>query len=215
MGDVRLMGGNISLKSTTIEKKGLMLEFSLTTGGGADMKQWEIDFQNLPTAIASARTDRSGHHSENPRREFGGHLCIRLNLADLKYFEVVERQFEPWGVIFANAMAINPSNPAFLPRSGSIVLLGAPRNGSIEATFSQPVHFVRGCVTSSRSTVLTAYDCTGREIARDRLFGANLAGSSSPVAPNTELKVAAEEITKIKFYAFDGQLTLDDFSFSF
>lgn len=185
-----------------------MLEFSLTTGGLAPMKQWEKDFQNLSTAIASPR-------SENPRREFGGHLCIRLNLADLKYFEVVERQFEQWGVIFSNAIAINPSNPAFPPRSGNIVLLGAPRNGLIEATFSQPVNFVRGCVTSSRSTVLTAYDSTGREIARDRLIAANLAGSNSTVAPNSELKVSGEEIIQIKFYAFDGQLTLDDFSFSF
>lgn len=192
-----------------------MLEFSLTTGGGADMKQWEKDFQNLPTAIASPRTDRSAQDSENRRREFGGHLCIRLNLADLKYFEVVERQFEPWGVIFSNAIAINPSNPAFPPRSGSIVLLGAPRNGSIEAKFSQPVHFVSGCVTSSRRTVLTAYDSKGQEIARDRLLAPNLAGSNSSVAPNSELKVSAEEITQIKFYAFDGHLTLDDFSFSF
>lgn len=190
-----------------------MLQF--TTGGGAPMKQWEKDFQNLPTAIASPRTDRSATHSENPRREFGGHLCIRLNLADLKYFEVVERQFEPWGVIFANAIALHPSNPAFPTRSGSIVLLGAPRNGSIEAKFSQPVQFVRGCVTSSRRTVLTAYDSNGREIARDRLLAPNLAGSNSPVPPNSELKVSAEEITQVKFYAFDGQLTLDDFSFSF
>ena len=141
--------------------------------------------------------------------------CVRLALEDLRCFEVVDYQFEHWGVTFANAVAIQPSNPAFSIRSGVTVLMGAPKSGLIEVTFKHPVCFVSGLVTSSRRTVLSARDRAGNLIAQDELPAPNLAGFNSPIPPNTQLSVTAPNIYQITFYAFDGQLIVDEFSFEF
>uniref|UniRef100_A0ACD5GXR6 Uncharacterized protein n=1 Tax=Desertifilum tharense IPPAS B-1220 TaxID=1781255 RepID=A0ACD5GXR6_9CYAN len=41
-----------------------------------------------------------------------------MDLENLKCFEVVAHQFEERGVIFTNAIALQPSNPAFPPILG-------------------------------------------------------------------------------------------------
>lgn len=140
---------------------------------------------------------------------------VRLNLEDLKCFEAVERQYQPWGITFKNAIALQPSNPAFPPHSGSIVLLGAPKSGFLEATFSKPVRFVSAFVTSSQRTILSAYDGEDKLLARTELPGPNLAGTDAEFPPNVELKVSAMNIHRVTVYAFDGQTTVDDISFGF
>lgn len=139
--------------------------------------------------------------------------CIRLALEELKCFEVVEHQFENWGATFTNAIAIQPSNPAFFTRPGATVLMGAPKSGLIEVSFKRPVRFISGLVTSSRRTVLSAYDQDGTVIAQSELPAPNLVGSHSPIPPNAPLSVKAANIYRASFYAFDGQLIVDELSF--
>lgn len=139
--------------------------------------------------------------------------CVRLNMEDLKCFDVVERQFQQWGLTFRNAIALHPSNPAFPPRSGTTVLMGAPKNGLIEISFEFPVRFVSGFVTSSQRTILSAYDQQNQLLGRSELTEPNLAGTDSNIPPNSQLSVAVPNIYRITFYAFDGCLTVDDLSF--
>lgn len=141
--------------------------------------------------------------------------CVRLDLEDLECFEVVDRQFETWGVRFSNAIALQPSNPAFPTRSGKTVLMGAPRSGRLEATFNVPVNYVSGFITSSRRTVLSAYDAENRPVASTSSDSGNLAGSNSKLSPNVQLSLQAANIRRIIFHTFDGELTLDEFSFSY
>lgn len=141
--------------------------------------------------------------------------CVYLTLEDLKCFEAVEQQYEQWGVIFKNCIAIQPSNPAFPTHSGPLVLMGAPKNGYIEATFLHPVHFVSAFVTSSQRLVLSAYGRDQQLLTQTVLPGANLANSDPGGSPNTLLSVSAKEIHRITFCAFDGQFTIDDFSFCY
>jgi hypothetical protein len=142
-------------------------------------------------------------------------IDVRLNLQDLNCFEVVERQFEKWGAVFRNALALSPSNPAFPTHSGSIVLMGGPKSGSMEVIFTQPISRVRALVTSSRRTVLSAYDRDGQLLAKTETSAPNLAGSQSNLSPNTLLSLDSENIHRIGFYSFDGQLTVADFAFGF
>jgi hypothetical protein len=141
--------------------------------------------------------------------------CISLNLEGLRCFEAVERQYEEWGVIFNNCIAIQPSNPAFPAHSGLVVLMGAPKSGFLEATFVRPVHFVSAFVTSSQRLVLSAYGRERQVLTQAVLPGANLANSDSTVPPNTLLSVSAPEIYCVTFCAFDGQFTVDDLNFCF
>lgn len=140
---------------------------------------------------------------------------VRLDLEELNCFDVVDRQFQKWGVTFANAIALHPSNPAYPPRSGMIVLMGSPRSGWLEATFRHPVQFVSGFITSSKRTTLRAFDANNQPLGQIVSSGANLAGSDSDIQPNVQLSLKAENIHRITFHTFDGHLTLDDFSFGF
>ena len=141
--------------------------------------------------------------------------CISLNFDDLKCFETVERQYESWGVIFHNSIAIQPSNPAFPTHSGLKVLMGSPKSGLLEVSFLQPVNWVSALVTSSQRLVLLAYDRDRKLLAQAALPGSNLANSDSAIPPNTLLSVAANDIHSVIFSAFDGQFTLDNFRFCF
>ncbi|MBW4567479.1 MAG: hypothetical protein KME31_05495 [Tolypothrix carrinoi HA7290-LM1] len=141
--------------------------------------------------------------------------CICLNLEDLKCFEAVERQYERWGVIFHNSIAIQPSNPAFPTHSGVTVLMGSPKSGFLEATFLRPVHWVSTFVTSSQRLVLCAYDRHNQLLTQTALPAANLANSDSALPPSTLLSLTANDIHRITFSTFDGQFIIDDFSFCF
>lgn len=157
-------------------------------------------------ALPPAQVDRS------PQPSVRGQT---LNLNGLNCFEVVERQFEEFGVIFGNAIALAPSNPAFPSPSGRIVLMGAPKSGWLEVSFIKPVRFVRGLVTSSRRTVLSAFDRNGNCITQTETLGPNLAGSESGLDPNAELTLEVPDIHRVSFYAFDGHLTVAEFTFGF
>lgn len=143
------------------------------------------------------------------------YTCVRLDWEDLQCFEVVSHQFQEWGVTFDNAVALRPSNPAYPPYSGMMVLMGAPKDGWLETTFSRPVRFVSGFITSSRRTVLTAFDNCDRVVGRTESAGANLANTKSSRTPNVQLKLNAPNIYRVTFHTFDGHLTLDDFCFGF
>lgn len=133
---------------------------------------------------------------------------IRLALEQLNCFEVVDHQFAHWGIRLENAIAIQPSNPAYGVDAGVILLMGSPQTGKISIFFKEPVQFVSASVTSSRRTLLSAMDQTGQVITQSQLFGPNLAGSKSEVPPCAQLSVRGENISQVTFYAFDGQITL-------
>lgn len=139
---------------------------------------------------------------------------VCLNLEALSCFEVVEHQFDQLGVTFKNAIALQPSNPAYPPHSGTIVLMAAPKSGWLEATFARPITQFSCYVTSSQRTIMSAYDSQGILIEQ-AMAQANLASSDSATLANAQLQINAANISRITFYAFDGQLTLDDLSFEF
>ncbi|MDY7012609.1 MAG: hypothetical protein SVX43_03230 [Cyanobacteriota bacterium] len=140
-------------------------------------------------------------------------VCDRLDLEILEPFEAVEDQFQHGGVVFKNAIALQPSNSAYPSHSSQILLMGAPRNGWMELIFKRPIRVFSCRVTSSRRLVLSAYDRKNRLLTSDELPRANLAQSDSPLPPNKPLRVVADKISSITFYAFDGQFAIDEISF--
>lgn len=143
------------------------------------------------------------------------YTCVRLDWEDLRCFEVVNYQFQQWEVTFDNAIALRPSNPAYPAYSGVMVIMGAPQDGWITATFLRPVRFVSSFVTSSRRTILTAFDKHQKPIAQVETPGANLAQSGNGQSPNVRLSVTIPNIHRVMFHTFNGHLTLDDFCFGF
>lgn len=138
---------------------------------------------------------------------------IKLNLGTLKCFEIVTNQFQDRGVVFQNAIAIEPSNPAYFSPSSKILLLGNPKQGWLEATFNKPVSAIQCRITSSQRTIMSVHDAQDVLLGRAELEEANLTGSSSNLKANQSLTLEFSAITKVTFYAFDGQITLSEFSF--
>lgn len=157
----------------------------------------------------------SFQYPQNDKVNTSGKKCVFLHFVNLKCFEVVEHQYESKGVIFHNCIAIEPSNPAFPPHSGAVVLMGSPKSGLLEATFVRPVNSVSAFVTSSQRLVMSAYDRDRQLLTQAVLPSGNLADSEDGGSPNTLLSVSAENIHYISFCAFDGQFTVDDLSFCY
>lgn len=168
--------------------------------------EW-IESQGMVAHPARSLQENTGLMTKPP--------CIRLSIEDLKSFEAVERQFCPWGVELSNAIALRPSNDAYPPRSGKMVLLGGPKSGWMEIAFERPVSFFNCYVTSSQRVVLLAYDRDGQTLTQTEMSEPNLANSESKIAPNAQLSAIATQIARVTLYAFDGQITVDDLSFGF
>jgi hypothetical protein len=173
-----------------------------------------LDIQNIHNQMVDSSL-HSQMHTAFGTEKVAIPNCIYLNLEDLKCFEVVKHQYQKWGIVFDNCIAIQPSNPAFPTYSGLMVLMGAPKGGYLEATFLQPVQFVSAFVTSSQRLLLSAYNRDRQLLTQTVLPGANLANSDSAVPPNTLLSVTANDIHSVTFCGFDGQFTIDNFCFCF
>ena len=93
--------------------------------------------------------------------------------------------------------------------------MAAPKSGWMEVRFSQPISTFYCYVTSSQPTILSAYDQKNTLLVNDSTAGANLASSDSEISPNILLRIEKPNISRIHFYAFDGQLTVADLCFEF
>jgi hypothetical protein len=168
------------------------------------------DKSDAPIHVATAEQDQE---TSAPECILTAPAQVHLNFEDLMCFEVVDRQFQKWGVTFNNCIAIRPSNPAFPPYSGNTVLMGSPKSGWLEAVFLHPVKSVSAFVTTSQKLVLAAYNQDNQLLSEVEISEPNLAGSDSSIPANTLLTVTAADIYRVTYCAFDGQFILDDFNF--
>ncbi|MFB2934827.1 hypothetical protein ACE1B6_06075 [Aerosakkonemataceae cyanobacterium BLCC-F154] len=187
----------------------------------SDLERGELTISAAIELLVDEKTDTPIHvaHAERYQETFVPDCILTtpaqvdLNFEDLVCFEVVDRQFQKWGVTFNNCIAIRPSNPAFPPHSGNTVLMGAPKNGWLEAVFHHPVKSVSAFVTTSQKLVLTAYNQDNQTVKEVEISEPNLAGSDSTLSPNILLTVTGADIYRVTYCAFDGQFILDDFKF--
>jgi hypothetical protein len=91
---------------------------------------------------------------------------MTLSFDQLNPFEPVMGQFKDLGVEFQGAIALKPSNPEFVLRSGSVVLMPQGHKMLITACFKHPVTSVCALVCGSGSIVLTSYDFSGNLVDR-------------------------------------------------
>ena len=140
---------------------------------------------------------------------------IQLELESLNCFETVEYQFQAWGVIFRNAIAIQPSNPAFVTEPEQIVLMSAPDSGFLEISFQHPIQSIAARVTSSRPTVLSAFNNQNQEIARTQMTTPEATEVIASVLSPTVLEIHQPDIYQVTFCTFDGQLIIDELQLQF
>ncbi len=140
---------------------------------------------------------------------------IQLELESLNCFEIVESQFLAWGITFRNAIALQPSNPAFVTQPEKIVLMSAPESGFLEISFQHPLRSIEARVTSSRPTVLSAFNNENQEIAQTQMIAPEQTEVVASVLSPTVLQINRSDIYKVTFCTFDGQLIIDDLKLQF
>lgn len=132
---------------------------------------------------------------------------LRLDFEDLTAFESVSEQYSHLGVHFNGAIAFEPSNPAFLPKSGTSVLMPSGHEMILSVSFDSPTCWMGAYVCGASSIVLTAFDEAGNII--DRVFTAG-ARIGAPIPMQLELN--RRGIAKVIFHSSEPFI-LDDFFF--
>ena len=204
-----------------------LVEFSVQGGDEAVVKS-SRDFWDFTSAPGSTRRShnydnhvnasyRNDVRSESQRHATASTHVESICLQRLQNFEMVTEQYRHQGVVFKNAVAIQPSNPAFPARTGQSILLGAPTGGVIELLFIEPVRHIVGYVTSSRLTMMTAFGLNDDIVGQAETLGGNLAGDKSAVAPPhacLALQADHDQIHRVLFRCSGGQVALTELSFS-
>lgn len=141
---------------------------------------------------------------------------LRLDFEDLTAFEAVTEQYNHFGLHIKGAIAIDPSNPAFTPKSGSVVLMPSSHEMIVTASFDHPIAWMSVFVCSAGCVGLTAFDAEGNIVAH-----LNTAVSSSNVPANKypatwhgqQLELNRHGIARVIFHSSEPFI-LDDFLFS-
>lgn len=158
---------------------------------------------------------------------------IHLPFENLRCFETVQEQFAHLGILFDNAVVLQPSNAIYFPEVGRMVLMAAPQNGWMDIRFPVPVTHFSCRLTSSQAAIATAYDGEAKilkSIETASLFdpGAVAPPESIPdlddtdtehhenaVAPppNLPIEIHCPHIARITLSSLDGQLVIYDVKF--
>jgi hypothetical protein len=140
-------------------------------------------------------------------------VCLQLEA--LNCFEMVEHQFQAWGITFKNAIALQPSNPAFITQADQVVLMSGPKSGFLEICFHNPLQFIEARVTSSQPTILSAFNANNQEVACTHTPTPKATAVGVSVLPPTILQIRTPDIHKVTFSTFDGQLIIDHLKLHF
>jgi hypothetical protein len=136
-----------------------------------------------------------------------------LDFEDLSAFEQVRDQYSGLGIKFAGAIALQPSNPAFVPHSGSVVLMPMTNGLSLGVYLYRTTQTVGAFVTGTKQVRLTAFDANDKVIAQSntgaRQYVQEQRQTVDPL-PQHKLELTALGIARVEF-ASDAPFTVDDF----
>jgi hypothetical protein len=83
---------------------------------------------------------------------------VQLDFAKLTQFERVNEQYRNLGLSIEDAIALQPSNPAFACAADSLVLMPTASKPHITVSFHQMVQRIRAVVSGARQIRLTVFD---------------------------------------------------------
>lgn len=120
---------------------------------------------------------------------------LPLDLQVLKPLESVMHQFESRGVVFEDAIALIPSNPRFICRSGQFVLMPAHPDNTLAIDPQPMVQRLYLCGRGTQPIVVKTWDADGNLQSTQT---ADLPPSDSTLLPCQILKLATEGIHRIE-----------------
>ena len=141
---------------------------------------------------------------------------LRLDFQDLTAFERVTEQYRHLGVYFSGAIALEPSNPAFPPKSTAFVLMPLGHEMIITVTFDTLARRIGAWVCGAGSVVLTAFDSDGKILKQASTTASpwfTLSHQERGAWPQQQLELNQRGIAKVMFHS-SSPFILNDFFFS-
>lgn len=124
----------------------------------------------------------------------------KIDFKELKLFEQVKSQYKDLGVQFDGAIAISPSNPAFFPFSGSLVVMPVADDLAITVHLDQPMQKIGALVIGARQVRLIAFDRHSNVLAHHSLtFHPVQSSQLIEVFPQQKLEITATDIARVVF----------------
>ena len=144
-----------------------------------------------------------------------------INFENLAPGEVVDNQFLDLGVDFNGTPSVltmgEGLDPTYPPVSGNNLIYNYPFNAINVNAVASTWDSVGAYITGIGQVTLTAYDVENRVLGMTSTNGSNYLNSGTGLSPNIFLKVAASNISYVKFMAEDkasnNSFTLDNFTF--
>lgn len=139
---------------------------------------------------------------------------IRLDFQDLSGFERVTEQYSHLGVHFSDAIALEPSNPAFVAKTGNLVLMPLGYEMILSASFDSPTFWMGAYVCGAGSVILTAFDQTGKILAQVSTTPSSGVAAIQPKGTGIgqQLELNRAGIAKVMFHSSEPFI-LKDFYF--
>ncbi|MEM8810693.1 MAG: hypothetical protein AAGF01_32180 [Cyanobacteria bacterium P01_G01_bin.38] len=120
---------------------------------------------------------------------------LTVDFQDLKPLEPVTCQFESRGLVFEDAIALIPSNPRFICRSGQSVLMPAHPDNTLAIEPQPMVQRLYLCGRGTQPIVVKTWDADGNLQSTQT---ADLPQLDSPLLPCQILKLSTEGIHRIE-----------------
>jgi hypothetical protein len=168
--------------------------------------------------VAGVRTPSPAHliqefyFASPSQKTFSETEFIQLNFENLNPFEQLSDQYLDFGVRFSGAVTLEPSNPSFVPHSGTKVLMPMDNLTGITIEFSHPVEQAGVFVAGMKSVVLIALDANNHPITKvstdaDEPFDPSEYGTQA--LPYHQLQVKGKKIIKMVCFS-SAPFILDD-----
>ncbi len=94
---------------------------------------------------------------------------LQLDFSELPSFTTIRDQYRDWGVAITDAIAIRPSNPAFVRTKLASGLMPTAQNQTLSIQFQQLRQFVSFSLAGAQQITLRAYDTSHRLVAEQQV----------------------------------------------
>jgi hypothetical protein len=128
---------------------------------------------------------------------------LQLDFSDLPSFSIVRDQYQAWGVVIAGAMAIQPSNPAFIDATHSTGLMPTVDNQPLTIYFQQMRRLASLRLVGAQQITLRAYDANNHLVAEQQVGQPDYRQSRRAVSicARHQVQLAAKEIARLEIHS--------------
>jgi hypothetical protein len=124
---------------------------------------------------------------------------IHLNFCQLKSFTLVRDQYQPWGIQFSGAIALQPSNFAFTNQEQPIGLMPMLDRAPLVIQFEQPRQLVKIDLVGAKQIIVRVFNRTNQCVGEQHLGQPSFLASGHSDAPvHYEAQLWATEITRVE-----------------